>query len=188
MPLAVAPPAAGPAAGVAALGGFHNDLPAAWTTLDAIVAARAPEIDWAGLRRLCLFFDDQVNHPADCCRSSLGFVVAERGTDAELQAAAAAWRAHPLVTHRGLHVACFPAGECLATQDLPCRGPPSYLLCLIRALHGLRTQVRRSGVHAAVPGLLQLRCPRRRTVAFLLPLDRRAELLPFAPPSHCTEH
>ena len=41
---------------------------------------------------------------------------------AELQAAAAAWRAHPLVTHRGLHVACFPAGECLATQDLPCRG------------------------------------------------------------------
>lgn len=166
--------------------GYHNEVPKAWSALHATSAAAEPDIKWSRLRRLTLFFDDQINYPAECCRSSLGFVVAGGGdelecaaSDENLQAAAAAWRRHPLVTCHGLKVALFPAGDCLAADLSCCDGPLSYFICLVRALHCLRLHVRATGVHAKVPGLLQLHSPAHRHIAFMLPLEGREELLPF---------
>ncbi|KAL4434025.1 hypothetical protein ABPG75_000466 [Micractinium tetrahymenae] len=160
------------------VGGYHSDLRAAWHSLDRTVASAAPDVDWRRLRRFTLFFDDQVNYPAECCRASLGFVM-DTGAQAP-PAAAAAWRRHPLVTVAGLHVATFPGGHCLAAELRHCEGPLSYLVCLLRALHALRQHVRATGEHTKVPGLLELRSPADRTVSFLLPLEARAELLPFS--------
>lgn len=160
------------------VGGYHSDLPSAWRCLERTAAVAAPDINWRRLRRFTLFFDDQINYPAECCRASLGFVLGagNQGPEAE----AAAWRCHPLVTLAGLHVAVFPAGECLAADLSYCEGPLSYLVCLLRALHALRRHVRATGEHAKVPGLLELHTPASRSVSFLLPLEARAELLPFS--------
>lgn len=56
-------------------GGYHCDVPASRAALAAAVAAAAPELPWRRLPTLKLFFDDQVNWPADACRSLLGYVV-----------------------------------------------------------------------------------------------------------------
>ncbi|KAI7843709.1 hypothetical protein COHA_002608 [Chlorella ohadii] len=75
-------------------------------------------------------------------------------------------------------VGVLPKGACLAA-DLPHCGPLSYLICLIRALFELRSEVRSAGVHSKVPGLVELHDPAQRRLSFLLPLEGRSDMLPF---------
>lgn len=100
------------------------------------------------------------------------------------------WRQAQVGSACGERRCWAPAPLCAGRPALPCRptppaGPPSYLLCLIRALHGLRTQARASGTHVrskhcSQPGLCALPvelvrgarrgCSSGPLMVFLLPL------------------
>lgn len=59
-------------------------------------------------------------------------------------------------------------------------GPLCYVLTFLRAVTALRATAAATGVHSGLPGLLELSDPAARRVTFLLPLEPRTDLLPFA--------
>ena len=110
--------------------------------------------------------------PLTCCSLCVVQLVAD------CDAAAARWRAHPVVRRDPhLHIGVFPRGACL-TLDLPHDGSLlCYVLAVFKVLPFFLKMVKEEAVRTVTPGVMEVYSPVKERLRWVLPLEERKDLV-----------